>query len=136
VKRLRVLFADDHEPLHAVIRRLVEPEFELVSAVVDGLSLVNAAHQHHPEVMIVDIAMPEMNGIQAVREILRSIAKPAPAVVFLTTYNEQSLVEQALEIGAVGYVLKESAADHLLPALRAVLNGDSYLSPGVVSTAH
>lgn len=131
MNRPTVLVADDHEPMHEVIRRLIDPEFQVVLSVLDGPSLVDAARTLDIDVLIVDISMPEQDGIRAVTEIIDLQGETAPDVVFLTTYNDAGLVERALEIGAVGYVLKESAADHLIPALRAVLGGASYLSPGV-----
>jgi len=131
VNRIRVVFADDHEPMHALVRRLIEPEFEVVQSVLDGQSLVEAAFKLRVEVLVVDIGMPVKSGIQAVREILQSSNGRPPRVVFFTSHNDPALVDEALQLGAVGYVLKQSALEHLVPALHAVMRGDVYLSPGV-----
>lgn len=128
---MKVILADDHEPMHDVVRRIVEPELDVVSSVMDGEMLLDAALTLDVNVVITDIAMPGKTGIQAVQGIVGSMGEAAPGVVFLTTYNDPSLVRQALALGTVGYVLKENAVAHLLPAVRTVLAGESYLCPSV-----
>ena len=120
--------ADDYEGIHPLIRRILEPEFAVVEAVLDGEALVTAVRTHRPEVLVVDIAMPRMNGIEAVRQIL---ADRPHAVVMLTTHADVSLRDQAFRAGALGYVLKARAATDLAPAIRAALAGERFVSDSV-----
>lgn len=127
--RARVLLADDHPKVVADLRALVEPEFEVVATVGDGHALVAAAETFAPDVVVTDIAMPGLNGITAAGEILRR--NPAARIVFVTVHNHPVLVEKGLATGALGYVLKLTAGDDLVPAIRAALRGEHHLSPTV-----
>ena len=129
--RARVLLADDHPEVIEYLRAVVEREFEVVATVGDGHALVAAAERLVPDVIVTDIAMPGLNGITAAAEILRK--NPGARIVFVTVYNNPVLVEKGLATGALGYVLKLRAGDDLVPAIRAVLRGESHLSPTVVT---
>ena len=120
---MRVILADDHPEIVEDLRALVEPEFEVVATVADGHALVVAAETLTPDVIVTDIAMPGLNGITAAARILRR--NPAARIVFVTVYNDPVLVQKGLATGALGYVLKLTAGDDLLPAIRAALRGNA-----------
>ena len=130
--RARVLLADDHPEILEDLRALVEREFEVIATVGDGHALVAAAEALAPDVIVTDIAMPGLNGIAAAARILGS--NPAARIVFVTGYNHPVLVEKGLATGALGYVLKLTAGDDLVPAIHAVLRGEQHLSPTVVTS--
>ncbi|HSE85719.1 MAG TPA: response regulator transcription factor [Candidatus Binatia bacterium] len=127
--RARVILADDHPDVVESLLALVEPEFDVVATVGDGKALVAAAASLTPDVIVTDISMPGLNGISAADQILRS--NPATRVVFVTVHNHPVLVEKGLAIGALGYVLKLTAGDDLVPAIRDALQGKRHLSPTV-----
>jgi DNA-binding NarL/FixJ family response regulator len=126
-KRIRVLLADDHKIVLDGLRSLLEPEFELVGMVEDGRALVSAVQQLHPDVIVVDISMPLLNGIEAVRQI-KKLDKQVK-VVFLTMHPDVTYAIRALEAGASGYVLKHSASSELLTAIHEAIKGRTYLTP-------
>lgn len=125
--RPRVLLADDHLLVAEALRSLLTPEFDLVGVVEDGRALVDAAGQLRPDVIVADITMPNLNGIDALVQ-LRQAGHLMP-VVFLTMHREVSFARRALEAGAAGFVLKHSAAVELISAIRAALDGKTYLTP-------
>jgi DNA-binding NarL/FixJ family response regulator len=127
VDRVRVLLADDHDYFLAAATRLLEPEFHVVGAVSDGQSLLEAAGRLSPDVVVLDVSMPVLGGIEAARRLRRSGS--AARVVFLTTYADPGFVWAALEAGANGYVVKSRLAADLAPALREVLAGRTFVSP-------
>jgi DNA-binding NarL/FixJ family response regulator len=127
--RARVLLADDHPEVVEDLRALVEAEFEVVDTVGDGNALVAAAEALAPDVIVTDIAMPGLNGIAAAARILES--NPAARIVFVTVHNDPELVQKGFATGALGYVLKLTAGDDLVPAIRAALRGERHLSPTV-----
>jgi DNA-binding NarL/FixJ family response regulator len=127
--RARIILADDHPEVVEDLRALLEPEFDVVVTVGDGNALVAAAETLAPDVVVTDISMPGLNGISAADRILRS--NPATRVVFVTVHNHPALVEKGLAIGALGYVLKLSAGDDLVPAIRDALQGKRHLSPTI-----
>ncbi len=128
MKTLRILFADDNAAIHPFIHRILGPEFTIVESVLDGQALVAATLAHNPEVLIVDISMPVMNGIEALHRL--ASARPS-AVVMLTTHADAFLAEQALGAGALGYVLKGKAATDLVPAIHAALRGERFISSSI-----
>ena len=128
MKTLRILLADDNAAIHPLIRKILGPEFTIVESVFDGQALVIATLTHAPEVLIVDISMPVMNGIEAIRQL--ASARPS-AVVMLTTHADASLAQQALGAGALGYVLKGKAATDLVPAIHAALRGERFISSSI-----
>ncbi|MHC5541687.1 response regulator [Singulisphaera rosea] len=129
MKRARVLLADDHRILAEGVRGLLEPEFELVGITSDGRELLEAAIRLQPDVVITDISMPLLNGIDAAAQI-RQAGVPCK-VVFLTMQCDVSYARRAMEAGASGYVLKHSAHDELLKAIRDALQGQVYVSPSI-----
>jgi DNA-binding NarL/FixJ family response regulator len=123
--RPRVLLADDHPPLLAAIRRLLADEFEVVGEASDGDEVVHLTRALHPDVVIVDLAMPPMGGMEAIRQIH---AEPSgPAILALTVISDSAVRKAALEAGASGYVLKSQAAGDLIPAIRAALRRETVL---------
>jgi DNA-binding NarL/FixJ family response regulator len=123
----RILIADDHQILAEGLRSLLVPEYEVVGVVADGRELVAAARKHRPDVIVADITMPSLNGIEAAAQ-LRDIGVKAK-VVFLTMHRDVAYARLAMEAGAVGFVLKHSAASELLTAVREALQGRTYVTP-------
>jgi DNA-binding NarL/FixJ family response regulator len=126
MRRSRVLLADDHAPVAEQLRAVMEPEFDVIAVVGDGGALVSAAETLTPDVIVTDIAMPGRDGITAARDILRS--NPSARIVFVTLHNDPALVRRGLATGALGYVLKLTAVDDLIPAIHAALRGHPYVS--------
>lgn len=127
MKRTRVLLADDHKIILDGLRGLLESEFELVGRVEDGRALVSAAEKLRPDVIVVDISMPLLNGIEAVRQIKK--VDPQVKVVFLTMHPDVTYAIRAFEVGASGYVLKHSASSELLTAIHEAIKGRTYVTP-------
>jgi DNA-binding NarL/FixJ family response regulator len=127
MSRRRVLLADDHAATMRLWRALLEPEFEVIGTVSDGESLVEAADELDPDVIVTDIAMPRMSGIVAAEVILRR--HPAARIVFATVHADRTMLRTGLAVGALGYVLKVRANDDLVAAIRAALKGDLHISP-------
>lgn len=126
-RRPRVLLADDHLLVAEALKSLLAGEFELVGVVEDGLALVAAVRRLEPEVVVADVTMPHLNGIDAVAR-LRADGIRVP-VVFLSMHRDVAFARRALDLGASGYVLKHSAPAELVAALRAALAGRTYLTP-------
>ncbi len=127
MNRPRVVIADDHPIFAEGVRRLLEPEFEVVAVVGDGRALVAAAREHRPDVVVADVAMPALNGIEAVARLRESGVRSR--VVILTVHSDVAYARRALAAGALGFVLKHSAAAELLTAARAAARGETYLTP-------
>src|SRR6185295_13754826 len=108
MRRIQVLMADDHTLVLEGIRKLLEDEFEMVGTVEDGRALLRSAEQLKPDVVLMDISMPLLNGIEACRQLTKSI--PKTRVIFLTMHADVIYVEEALRAGGAGYLLKRSAA--------------------------
>lgn len=128
---IRILLADDHTVMRAGLRLLLErqPDFEVVAEAEDGRRGVDLADVHAPDVVVMDIAMPRLNGIEATRQI--AIRHPQTAVVILSMHVDESYVMRALKAGARAYLLKDSAEADLIGAVRAVSLGKSFFSPAV-----
>jgi DNA-binding NarL/FixJ family response regulator len=122
----RILIADDHRLLAEACKSLLEPEFQVVGIVTDGRSLLKAAAAMKPDVIILDIAMPHLNGLDAGDQINRDM--PRTALIYLTMSTEPNMAAEAFRRGASGYVLKQSASEELLIAVRRAVQGASYLS--------
>jgi len=124
-----VLLADDHRIVAEGLKNLLESEFELVGLVEDGRAMVEAAVRLRPDVVVADISMPHMTGLDA----LTNLRKEAPEVkvVFLTMHGELAYVRRALSEGASGFVLKHSAAAELVQAVRAALDGQTFVTPSL-----
>jgi DNA-binding NarL/FixJ family response regulator len=126
-RRSRVLLADDHRLVAEGLKSLLAPDFDLVGVVEDGRALVEAVRTLRPDVVVADIAMPRLNGIEALVQ-LRQSGEKVP-VVFLTMHREVAYARRALDAGASGFVLKHSAPTELVTAIRAALEGKTYLTP-------
>ena len=126
-RRPRVLLADDHLMVAEALKSLLVPEFDLVGVVKDGRSLVEAAGTLRPDVIVADVTMPHLNGIDALVRLRQS--RDRVPVVFLTMHRDVSFARRALEAGASGFVLKHSASAELVSAIRAALEGKTYLAP-------
>jgi DNA-binding NarL/FixJ family response regulator len=125
--RARLLLADDHRIIMEGLKSLLEPEFELVGMVEDGRALIEAARRLRPDVIVADISIPLLNGIEAVRQIIKD--REDVKVVILTMHDDSAYAAAAIAAGATGYILKHEAASELIKAVRAVLQGKKYLSP-------
>ena len=123
----RILLADDHKIVLEGLRTLLEPECDIVGTVEDGRALLAEAEKLHPDVIVADISMPLLNGIEAVRQIKK--ADPKIKVVFLTMHPDVTYAARAFETGASGYVLKHSAPSELVTAIREALRGRTYVTP-------
>jgi len=120
MKRCRILLADDHAVVLEGLRRILDrPDFEIVGEARDGVAMLQAAAELRPEIIIVDVTMPEMNGIEAARELRK--LDHATKFVFLSMHSEAAYARAALAVGASAYVLKSSAAEELVGAIDAVL---------------
>jgi DNA-binding NarL/FixJ family response regulator len=129
--RPTVLLADDHTATAEQLRMLLQPHFDVVAVVEDGSDLVSAAARLTPDVIVTDISMPGLDGIEASVRILRRT--PEARIVFVTVHSEPMLVELGLATGALGYVLKDAAGDDLVAAVRAALGGERYVSRALSS---
>jgi len=127
MSRPRVLLADDHRMVAEGVKRLLEEEFELMGVVEDGRQLVETARRLRPDVIVADITMPHLNGMEALVQLKRD--NPEIRVVFLTMHKDVAYARRALEAGARGYVLKHSAQAELFLAVRAALDGNTFISP-------
>lgn len=125
---IRILLADDHTMVRDGLRALLagQPGLEIVAEAADGRECVQLAEEHSPDVVMMDIAMPTMNGIEATRRILAE--KPSTGVVILSMHQDESYVLQSLNAGAKGYLLKDSSREDILEAIRAASEGRSFLS--------
>jgi len=125
--RPRILMADDHLMLLEAFRALLEPEFEVIGSVTDGRTLLEAFARLHPDVVLIDVAMPLLNGLDAGRQL--KAQRRAVKLIYLTMNPDPDLAGEALRLGASGYVLKSSAAQELKQAIREALNGRTYITP-------
>jgi DNA-binding NarL/FixJ family response regulator len=132
MKRLRVLLADDHRMFLAGLQKLLEGEFEVVGAVEDGRELIRAAGKTAPDVIVADISMPSLNGIDAARRLKEAGSKAK--LIFLTMHGDSLFVREALRAGASAYILKRDAPDKLVLAIRQVARKKSYISPDALKS--
>ena len=127
MSRPRVLLADDHDLLLGALEKLLADDCEIVGQVSDGAALCAAAEALKPDVIVLDVAMPRLNGLEAARRIRQSLRNIK--LVFLTMNEDADIAAEAFRAGASGYVLKRSAPGELLTAIREVMQGRSYLTP-------
>ncbi|HVW83259.1 MAG TPA: response regulator transcription factor [Bryobacteraceae bacterium] len=127
-RQIRILLADDHTVMRDGLRALLErqPDMTVVAEAGDGRECVQMAERHAPDVIMLDVAMPEMNGIEAARRVLAS--HPKTGIVMLSMHQDESYVLRALKAGARGYLLKDSPREDVLAAIRAAAEGRSFLS--------
>jgi two-component system, NarL family, response regulator NreC len=131
MKTIRILLADDHTVVRKGLRLLLEstPGFQVVADAADGREAVALAAEHSPEVVVMDVAMPGLNGIEAARQIVAKL--PHTAVVFLSMHSDEGYVLKALKAGARAYLLKDSADHDLINAVKAVSEGKAFFSPAI-----
>jgi len=129
MKLPRVILADDHTLVAEALRQLIAPYFDVVATVADGHALVDRAISLKPDAVVVDVAMPLLNGLEAGRQLKAKI--PSLKLIFLTMNEDPELAVEAMRVGASGYVLKKSAGSELLQAIRAALRGKSYITPQI-----
>lgn len=131
MKALRILLADDHTVVRKGLRLLIESNdgMEVVADAADGREAVALAERHTPDVVVMDVAMPGLNGIEAARQITAKL--PQTAVVFLSMHSDEGYVLKALKAGARGYLLKDSAEYDLINAVKAVSEGKAFFSPAI-----
>jgi DNA-binding NarL/FixJ family response regulator len=127
MKKARILLADDHKMLAEGLRSLLEPEFELVGIVEDGRALVARAKELNPDVIVADITMPLLNGIEAVLQLKKNGTRAK--IIFLTMHQDATYAARAFEAGASGFVLKHSASSELVTAIREALEDRTYITP-------
>ncbi len=127
--RIRILLADDHTLFCSLLRDLLEPEYEVVGSVSDGQELLKAASSLRPDVVIADIGMPSLNGLDAGRRLKQ--ANPHVKLIYLTMNNNMEYAREAFHTGASAFVLKNSPSSHLLRAIRDSLRGVSYIAPEI-----
>ncbi|HEX6099520.1 MAG TPA: response regulator transcription factor [Thermoanaerobaculia bacterium] len=128
---MRVLLADDHSIVRRGMRSLLETEdsVEIVAEAADGLEALRLCEEHHPDLLILDVAMPKLNGIDVAARAQKM--QPPPLAIMLSMYLDESYVMRSLNAGARGYLLKDATDEDLLPAIRAVAAGRSFFSPAV-----
>ena len=129
MNRPRVLLADDHAETAEQLRQILGREFEVVGVVADGHALVEAADRLSPDVIVTDISMPQLDGIDATMLLRRG--DPAARIVLVTVHTEVTLVQRGFDAGASGYVLKDEAGEELVAAVRAALDGKRYVSRSI-----
>lgn len=127
--RPRIMLADDHTILLEAFRKLLEPRFEVVGMVSDGRALLDAAPNLKPDVIVVDVGMPLMNGLEAGLRLKEMM--PSAKIIFLTMNDDPDLAVNAMRSGASGYLLKRSAAAELIHAIHLALKGKSYVTPQI-----
>jgi DNA-binding NarL/FixJ family response regulator len=129
MSRTRVLLADDHRMMAEGLKALLPDEFELVGIVEDGRAMIEAAERLRPDVIVADIAMPNLNGFEALAVLRKS--HPNIKVVFLTMHQNAAYARRALEAGASGFVVKHSAPEELVLAIHAALKGNIFITPSL-----
>jgi len=127
MKRPRIVLADDHSLLLGAFKSFLEPEFEVVGTFLDGRTLVDNVKDLNPDVIVLDIGMPGMNGLSAGQKLKQEI--PSVKLIYLTMNQDPDLAAEAFKLGASGYLLKSSAASELAFAIREALTGRSYVTP-------
>ncbi|HTM50690.1 MAG TPA: response regulator transcription factor, partial [Bryobacteraceae bacterium] len=133
MRKFRLLMADDHTLVLEGLKRILESEVDLVGMAENGREMLRMAEELKPDVVLVDISMPLLNGIDAARQLLR--ITPQSKVIFLTMHADSDYVSEAFRAGASGYLLKRSAASELLTAIQEVMKGRCYVTPLVTREA-
>lgn len=131
MKTISVLLADDHTLIRQGLRLVLEawPGMEVVGEAEDGRQCVREAHRLRPDVVLLDLAMPLLNGVEATRQITSEV--PSTKVLVLSSYSDDQHLAQAIEAGASGYLMKEAAAEHLLHAIRVIAEGATFFTPTI-----
>jgi DNA-binding NarL/FixJ family response regulator len=131
MRHTRVLLADDHVLILEGFRKVLEPHCEIVGAVTDGKSLVDAALSLKPDLIMLDLIMPALNGIEAARQIRKQL--PEVKLLFVSMHASPTYLREAITAGAQGYLLKSSAREEILGAVQKVLSGEDYITKGIVA---
>ena len=131
MSRPRVLLADDHRLVSEGLKSLLTEDFDIVGMVEDGRALVASAKELHPDVIVADISMPHLNGIDAIAQLKKSNA--SVKVILLTMHQDPAYARRALEAGAVGFVVKHSAPAEIVMAIHAALKGQTFITPALAS---
>ena len=129
MEKIKILIADDHRIFLEGLKNLLDAQYDVIGLAEDGLQLVNDALRFRPEVIITDISMPLLNGIDAVMKIRKEGLNPK--VIFLTMHNDAQYAKEVLDIGASGFVLKHSASSELMSAIQEALHGKIHISPAI-----
>ena len=129
MNKTRVLLAEDHVLVSEGLTKLLEKDFILVGSVTDGRALVQAVKVHTPDIAVVDISLPLLNGLEAAKQIKK--CEPQTKLIFLTMHAEESYVKEAFQAGGSGYILKQSATAELVFAIKEVSQGRTYVSPSI-----
>ena len=131
MEKIKVLLADDHKVVRQGLRALLEAETDIaiVGEADDGRQAVRLAVNAKPDVVVIDVAMPSMNGLEATRQIIKEL--PKTRVLVLSSYSDDEYVRQVTEAGAAGYLLKQAAAEDLIRAIREASNGNAFFSPAI-----
>lgn len=129
--RLRILIGDDHTLMRHGVRKIIEEraDWEVVAEASNGREAVNEAVAHSPDVVLLDVGMPQLNGIEATRQIVKRL--PHARVLILSMHSDEAYVSQSMRAGAAGYLLKDSAGEDLVRAIAAIAAGKSFFSPAV-----
>jgi DNA-binding NarL/FixJ family response regulator len=131
IKTIKTLLADDHMIVREGLRALLatDPTIEVIAEAHDGREAVELAKTHLPDVVVMDIAMPLLNGLEAAKQILKLL--PATKIVILSAHNDDAYIDRVIEIGAVGFLVKQTSAQVLAKAIKVVAAGDTFFSPSV-----
>jgi DNA-binding NarL/FixJ family response regulator len=127
MKRPRIVLADDHTLVLEGLCKILEDECDVVGTAEDGRKLLTVVQEHNPDVVVLDISMPQLNGLEAARQLHKLL--PACKIIFLTMHADPTYAKEAFQIGASGYLLKRSAATELILAIQAVLKDQFYVTP-------
>lgn len=130
---IRVVLADDQAMIRSGLRALLAPErdIDVVDEASDGAQALEATHRHHPDIVVMDLRMPHMDGLEATRQIVADQRLASTRILVLTTYNDDELVFQAMRAGAGGFLLKDAEPTELLRGIRVVASGEALLAPSV-----
>lgn len=128
---IRILIADDHGVMRAGLRAMLEdePTIDVVGEAATGEEAIRLAFQHEPDIVLMDIGLPDIDGIECARRVRKT--NPLIQVLILTVYEDESLLQEAIKAGAAGYVIKRAAGEELLAAIHAVARGDMYIHPAI-----
>ena len=127
MKRARIVLADDHTLVLEGLRKILEKEYDIVGTAEDGRTLLTVVQQHNPDIVVLDISMPQLNGLDAARQLHKQL--PACKIVFLTMHADPIYAKEAFHVGASAFLLKRSAATELILAIQAVLKDQFYVTP-------
>jgi len=129
MKRTRIVLADDHTLVLEGLHKLLENEYDIVGMAEDGRTLLKVAQEQYPDVVVLDISMPQLNGLDAARQLHKLL--PTCKIIFLTMHADPTYAKEAFQAGASGYLLKRSAASELILAIHAVLKDQCYVTPEI-----